>query len=87
MLKTTMLLQVLITDKMLAVDKVGGIEGSNELIEKCGKLSKTKKLSKSQKSAKLKKKLSKNGNLPNFDTQKNGLSFLTLNAKTAFNRL
>ena len=48
---------------------------------------KIKKLSKSQKSAKSRKKLLKSGNLPNFDTKKKGLNFLTLNIKMAFNYL
>ena len=84
---------------MFAANEVDGIEGSDELIEKYRKLSKTRKLSKSQKLSKIEKlsksrklaksgkKLSKNGNLPNFDTKENGLSFLTLNARTAFNYL
>ena len=70
---------------MLPVDEAGGIEDSDESIEKCGKLSKTGRLSKSQKSAKSKKKLSKSGNLPYFNAEKNGPSFLTPNARIAFN--
>ena len=45
-----MLSKVLIPNEMLAANKVGGIEGGNELIEKCGKLLKTGKLSKSENS-------------------------------------
>ena len=86
-LKTIILLQILIATKMLATNKVGGVEGSNKSIEKYGKLSKIGKLSISQKSAKLKKKLSKSENLSNFNAQENRPSFLTLNAKTAFNHL
>ena len=48
---------------------------------------KSKKLSKSWKLAKLGKKLSKNRNSPNFNTKKNELSFLILNARMAFNCL
>ena len=50
-------------------------------------LSKTRKLSKSQKSAKSGKKLSKSENLSNFGAKKNGPSFLTLDARMAFNHL
>ena len=42
---------------------------------------------KSQNSAKLDKKLSKSGNLTNFDTIKTGSKFLTPDAKTTFNYL
>ena len=87
MLKTTLSSQVLVTDEMLATNMVDGVEGGNQSIEKCGKLSKTGKLFKSQKSAKSRKKLSKSGNLPNFDTKKNRPSFLTPDARTAFNHL
>ena len=86
-LKTTILLYVLIANEVLAINKIGNIKGGDELIEKCGKLSKTRKLSKFQKSAKSKKKLSKRRNLPNFNAKKNGPSFLTPNAKMAFNHL
>ena len=92
-LKTIVLLQVLFANKVLATNKVGDVEGGNELIEKYRKLSKTgklpksQKLSKSRKSAKSKKKLSKSGNLPNFDAKENRPSFLTLNTRTAFNYL
>ena len=79
--------QVLVADEMLAADEVDGVEGGDELIEKYGKLSKTGKLSKSQKSAKSRKKSSKSGNLPNFDAKENGPSFLTPDARTAFNHL
>ena len=82
-----MLLQVLVTNKMFAVNEVDGIEDGDKLIEKYGKLSKTRKLSKSQKSANSGKKLSKSENLPNFDVKKNGPSFLIFDARTTFNRL
>ena len=63
MLKTILLLQVLITNEVLAIDEIGDIEGGDKLIEKYRKLSKTKKLSESLilfKSENLKdKKLSK----------------------------
>ena len=38
-----------IANKVLAANKVGSVEGSNELMEKYGKLSKTRKLFKFQK--------------------------------------
>ena len=52
------------------------------------KSAKSQKLSKSEKSKgeKLKKPL-KSGNLPNFDTKNNGPSFLTPEARSAFNHL
>ena len=49
MLKTTVSLQVLVANKMIAANEVDGIEGGDELIEKSIKLSKTRKLSKSKK--------------------------------------
>ena len=90
---------MLVANEVLATDEVSSIEGSNKLIKKCGKLSKTRKssksqklskfqkLSKSQKLAKLKKELSKSGNLPNFDAKENEPSFLTPDTRTAFNYL
>ena len=93
MLKTTVSSQVFIANEVLAANEVGGVKGGDELIEKCGKLSKTeklfkfRKLFKSQKSAKSKKELSKSGNLLNFNAKENGLSFLTPNTKMAFNHL
>ena len=48
---------------------------------------KSKKSSKCQKLAKSKKKLSKNGNLLNFNAKKNVLSFLTLETRAVFNCL
>ena len=91
MLKTTVSSQVLVTNKMLAADEVGGVKNGDELIEKCGKLLKTGKLSKSgnskgKKSAKS-KKLSKSGNSPNFDITEAGPSFLTPKARAIFNCL
>ena len=59
----------------------------SENLSKSQKLSKTRKLFKFQKLAKSRKKLSKSGNLFNFDAKKNGPSFLTSNARTAFNYL
>ena len=76
---------MLVTNEILAADEIGDVEGGDKLIEKCRKLSKIRKLSKSQKSAKLGKKLSKSGNLPNFDAKENKPSFLTSNARMAFN--
>ena len=91
MLKTTVLLQVLVTVEMLAVNEVGGFEGGDESIEKCRKSSKTGKLSKSGNSKGKKlaksKKPSKSGNSPNFDAKEAGPSFLTPEARSAFNRL
>ena len=98
MLKTTVSSQVLVTDKVLAANEVDGVEGDDELIKKCGKLSKTRKLSrlrksksektsKSQNLAKSGKKLSKSGNLTNFNTMEDKPKFLTPNARTAFNCL
>ena len=52
MLKTIVLLQVFVANKVFTIDQVGGIKSSDKFIEKCGKLSKIKKLFKSQKSAK-----------------------------------
>ena len=49
MLKTTVSSQVFIANEVLAANEVGGVKGGDELIEKCGKLSKTEKLSKSKK--------------------------------------
>ena len=59
MLKTIILSQVLIANKMLAADMVNSVEGDDESIEKCEKLSKTRKLFKSQKSSKSGKSKSK----------------------------
>ena len=87
MLKITVSSQVFIADEILAANKVGGIKSRDELIEKYGKLSKTRKLFKFQKLSKSEKKLSKSGNLLNFNAKKNGPSFLTPNAKTTFNFL
>ena len=88
-----MLSQVLVANEVFAVNKIDSVEGGDESIEKCGKLSITGKLSKSQKlskfrkSVKSRKKLSKSENLPNFNAKKNGPSFLTPNARTTFNYL
>ena len=78
---------MLVVNEVLDANEVGSVEGGDELIEKCEKLSKTRKLSKSQKSAKLRKKLSKSGNLANFNSKKNKPSFSTPDARMAFNRL
>ena len=90
MLKTTLLLQMLTTNKvfvarMLAADDISSIEDSDGLIKKFGKLSKTGKLSKS---GNLKgKKLSKSENSPNFSAKKAGPSFLTPKTRAVFNYL
>ena len=57
-----------------------------EIAKKSGK-PKDQILSKSRKSAKSRKNLSKSGNSPNLDVKDNRLSFLTLKARAAFNRL
>ena len=91
MLKTTVSSQVLVANKVLDANEFGRIEGDNESIEKCGKLSKTRKLSKSRnlKGKKLakSKKLSKSGNLPNFDITEASPSFLTPKARATFNHI
>ena len=83
------------------VDGVEGSDKSIEKYwksSKTGKLSKSwklsksrksrsKKMSKSQNSAKSGKKLSKNGNLTNFNVTEDRPKFLTSDAKTTFNRL
>ena len=47
-LKITILLQMLIANKVLAGNKIGGIKDNNELIEKYKKLSKIRKSFKSR---------------------------------------
>ena len=90
--------QVLVVNKVFAINKIDSFEGSDESIEKCEKLSKTKKLSrlgksknekmsKSQNLAKSGKSLSKSGNLTNFNATEDGPKFLTPDARTAFNHL
>ena len=64
---------------------VGGGDG-DELAKKSGK-SKSQKTSKSRKSAKSGKNSSKSGNSPNFGATGSGPSFLTPEARSAFNRL
>ena len=76
---------------MLTANEVDGVKGGDELIEKCGKLSKTGKLfksgnSKGKKSAKFKKQ-SKSENSPNFNTIEANPSFLTPKARATFNYL
>ena len=75
--------------------KVNGFDVSRNGVEhakKSGKLSKSgksksEKTSKSQNLAKSGKKLSKSGNLTNFDATEIGPKFLTPDARTVFNRL
>ena len=62
MLKTNVSLQVLIANEIITTNEVSGIEDGDELIEKCGKLSKSQKLSKTRKLFKF-QKLSKTGKL------------------------
>ena len=64
------------------IEKLSKSENSSK-----SRQSKSKKLFESQKSAKSRKKSSKSGNLLNYDTKKNGPSFLTSDARTAFNHL
>ena len=59
MLKTSILSQVLVANKVLAANEVDVVEGGDKSIENCRKLSKTGKLSKSQKLSKLGKSKSK----------------------------
>ena len=97
MLKTTVSSQVLIANKVLAANEVGGFEGGDKLIEKCrkslktGKLLKDLKLSKSgnlkgKKLAKFKKP-SKSENSSNFNAKETSPNFLIPEARAAFNRL
>ena len=67
-------------------NEVDGFGGGVEHAKKSGK-SKGQKTSKSQKSAKSGKNSSKSGNSPNFGTTESGPSFLTPEARSAFNRL
>ena len=71
---------------MLIINELDGIEGDDELIKKFIK-SKIGKLSKFQKWIKLKKKSSKNKNLPRFNIKKIRSSFLTSNTRIIFNYL
>ena len=64
------------------IDRFGG--DGMEYSKKSGK-SKSQKLAKSQKLSKSRK--SKSRNLSNFNVTKTGISFLSPDAKTAFNRL
>ena len=52
MLKTTALSQMFVANEQLANNEISGVEGDNELIEKCGELLKTRKLSKGLKLSK-----------------------------------
>ena len=97
MLKTTMSSQVFVANEVLgtrvfAAIEVGDIGGGDEsnngskrVKPKLEKLAKSRN-SKSKKSAKSKKP-SKSGNSPNVSATKFGPSFLTLKARSAFNRL
>ena len=66
--------------------EVDGFGGGVEHVKKSEK-SKGQKTSKSRKLAKLGKNSSKSGNLPNFGATESGPSFLTPEARSAFNRL
>ena len=86
-----------VANEVFATNEIGGIEGGDESIEKCGKSLKTEKTSKGQKLSKSgnskgkklakSKKPSKSGNSPNFNAKNSGPSFLILKARAAFNRL
>ena len=87
MLKTTILSQIFISNKVLsakvfATNKVDDIEsgGRSKYVKPKTRRSESQKLSKS-------KKLSKTENSPKFNTKKNGPSFLTLGARKVFNHL
>ena len=64
-----------------------GVGGNGVEHTKKSRKSKSEKMSKSQNSAKSGKKLSKSGNLTNFDAMEDGPKFLTSDARIAFNRL
>ena len=93
MLKTTISSQVLAANEVLGarvlaaneIGDVGGGDGSNDRSKhvepKTGKTFKSRKLSKSGKNS------SKSGNSPNFGATEAGPSFLTPEARSAFNRL
>ena len=87
MLKTAALPERSNSDKLEVGDNEGGNGVSGVEIAKKLRKSKGQKLSKSQKPAKPGKNLSKNGNAPNFNTKDGGPSFLTPDARKAFNRL
>ena len=84
-------------NRMLASNEVSDVEGSNKSIKKLIKSKtrkifklrklKSKKLFKSQKLTKSRKNLLKNRNSSYFDIKKNGPSFLTPKARTAYNCL
>ena len=102
MLKTTISSQMLAANevlgaRVLAADEVGSVggsggdelsDGSKRVEPKTGKSAKSRKLSKSGKSKGEKsKKPPKSGNSPNFGATGSGPSFLTPEARSAFNRL
>ena len=68
------------------IDRFGVGGNDMKYAKKSGK-SKSEKTSKSQNLAKSGKKLSKSGNLTNFDATKVGPKFLTPNTRIAFNYL
>ena len=88
----TLILKTAAPPERSTSEKVGNSEGGNgvdggmEIAKKSGKL-KSQKTFKSRKSTKSGKNSSKNGNSPNFDATGSGPSFLTLKARSAFNRL
>ena len=93
MLKPTMSSQVLATNDMLgarvlAANEVGDVGGGDESNDGSNRVEpKTRKMSKSRKSSKSGKNSSKSGNSPNFGATGSGPSFLTPEARSAFNRL
>ena len=92
MLKTVALSERLTLEKVSDSEGSDGV-GSVEIAKKSGKsksqkTTKSRKLSKSGKSKGEKSKNpSKSGNSPNFDTKDSGSSFLTPEARSAFNHL
>ena len=92
MLKTATLLERLTSEEVGNSEGGDGVDGGVKIVKKLGKLkgqktSKFQKLAKSRKLSKSGKNSSKSGNLPNFGATKSGPSFLTPEARSAFNRL
>ena len=92
MLKTTISSQVLVANevlgaRVLAANEVSSVDGGGDGLSDGSKRVEPKTgRSESKKSAKSKKP-SKSGNSPNFDAKEAGPSFLTPEARSAFNRL
>ena len=89
----TSMLKTAAPPERLTLEKVGDGEGGDgvdcggvEIAKKSGKL-KGQKMSKSRKLSKSEKNSSKNGNSSTFNATESGPSFLTPEARSAFNRL